>query len=304
VTCGVSDKHGSFCSWTDGSVEYLLGKRTTTDMLNHSIEGDFETGRVHLAGTSAAVWKIGPNVFCKVKAWREGMQLESNTIRFVKEKVPQIPLPEIVGEWVDRAWNRTFLLLRRVEGQTLQDAWPKLSALQHQKVADIVSNYCAKLALVTSERFSTVNGAGVYEYFLNTDSDKWEPSWKPRLIGPYTIPEIATYLTNSSSNKFPEIGNDLHLYHADLGPTNILVAKDGQDIRVTGVIDWESAAFYPKFWIATKPKVSAGFYLGENNDYTGNRQAWIAVLCHSLNALGFMDEVEKFKAWMAARHNQ
>jgi len=41
-------------------------------------------GPVRHAGTSAAVWSFG-GIFFKVKAWRNGMQLESDTIRFINK---------------------------------------------------------------------------------------------------------------------------------------------------------------------------------------------------------------------------
>ena len=56
-----------------------------------------------------------------------------------------------------------------------------------------------------------------------------------------------------------DAGTNFHFYHADLGPTNIMVSGDG---NVTGILDLESAAFYP---IGTKPKMSYGFIL-ENVD--------------------------------------
>ncbi|MCJ1236126.1 hypothetical protein MMC14_004103 [Varicellaria rhodocarpa] len=47
-----------------------------------------------------------------------------------------------------------------------------------------------------------------------------------------------------------------HLYHNDMGPGNIIVS--GTDIpkedrkshvHVAGIIDWERAGFYPRFWV-------------------------------------------------------
>lgn len=38
------------------------------------------------------------------------------------------------------------------------------------------------------------------------------------------------------------------LTHGDLHPRNILAIKDGREIRVTGLIDWEVGGVYPEYW--------------------------------------------------------
>lgn len=38
----------------------------------------------------------------------------------------------------------------------------------------------------------------------------------------------------------------------------MMVSKEG---NVEGILDWESAGFYPLCWIASEPMRSAGFYL-------------------------------------------
>lgn len=62
-----------------------------------------------------------------------------------------------------------------------------------------------------------------------------------------------------STEPAPDIVPHFHFYHADLGPTNIMVSEDGD--HVTGIIDWESAAYYPRFWAATKPVTAGAFGL-------------------------------------------
>jgi hypothetical protein len=56
----------------------------------------FVRKRVVVLSRSAAVWSIGENAFCKVKAWHEGMDLESKTIAFIREKTLEIPVPNVI----------------------------------------------------------------------------------------------------------------------------------------------------------------------------------------------------------------
>lgn len=78
-------------------------------------------------------------------------------------------------------------------------------------------------------------------------------------------------------------------FHADLCPPNIMVSEEGLN---TGIIDWETAAFYPRVWIATKPQVSHAFVLG--NEEKG---AWSNLLVQALEEQGFVSDVPKFKEW-------
>ena len=75
-----------------------------------------ETGLVHQGGTSAAIWSIESSAFCKVKAWCEGLESESDIIQFVAKDAPGVPILEVIHSWVNYDWNRSFLILKRVGG--------------------------------------------------------------------------------------------------------------------------------------------------------------------------------------------
>ena len=89
-----------------------------------SFESSDELRLVHEGGSLSAVWTIGRQAFCKVKAWNPIMESEDRTIAFVKEIAPQISTPEVIYTWNDQ--DRSFLILRRIEGSTLRDAWALL----------------------------------------------------------------------------------------------------------------------------------------------------------------------------------
>ena len=265
-------------SWEDGEGTFYLRERVEDDSL--LTENSLQTGKVHEGGTSAAVWTIGTTTFCKVKAWCEGLEPEIDTIRFVARNAPCIPLPEVIYSWIDHDWNRSFLILRRVGGQTLQDAWPRLSQPQKSQIASQVAKYCSELAGITSLRFESATHRGVVEPFLTVDAEPSHPSWKPIPVGPFSLEGFNSYLLRQSIH-CPDIGHSFHFYHADLGPSNIMVSEEG---NVEGILDWESAGFYPRCWIASKPMLSAGFYLSPKET---NRVAWRDLLVTMLKGEGF-----------------
>jgi hypothetical protein len=72
--------------WQDGDGTFYLRKRSADD--SDLSAGDSEADRIHTAGTSAAVWCLGQDTFIKVHSWIEGVEMETEKIRFVAEKAP------------------------------------------------------------------------------------------------------------------------------------------------------------------------------------------------------------------------
>ena len=200
---------------------------------------------IHTGGTLAAVWTIGGGVFCKVHTSDSEAEDEADNIRFVKEHFSQIPVPNVVHSWYDS--DRSFLLVKRVQGDTLQNSWATLSPAQREKVAITVADMIDLLARQQSNLLRGVTGKPLQESYLSNQ--------KSRLLGPLTSEACSSYFT-ATPNHTPPLAESFHFYHADLGPTNIMVSAESE---VTGIIDWESAGFYPRFWIPTKPLVSPAF---------------------------------------------
>jgi hypothetical protein len=294
VTNPESKPSNAISSWQDGGSTFYLRRRNRDDL--SALEGDAQVDRIHEGGTSAAVWRIGDNAFCKVHAWCEGLELEANTIRFVTENALGVPVPEVIHSWIDRDLNRTFLITKRVTGQTLEEAWPQLSSSQRTRIAENIARYCVTLATRTSFYFETVTGCGVFEPRLMESAQPSHPTWLPRTLGPFSSEGIVTYMTNMSAEPPPDINAPFILYHADLGPTNIMVSKNGNVI--TGIIDWESAAYYPRFWVATKPVVASAFWLEST---TIEPKLWGELLGQALEAMGYKRLDTVYRNWNNAR---
>ena len=276
----IKNSSNAIISWEDGEGTYYLRERVEEDDL--LLPGNsIETGLVHQGGTSAAVWSIGTSAFCKVKAWCEGLELENDTIQYVARNAPGVPVPEVIHSWVDHEWNRSFLILKRVGGHTLHDAWPQLSLRQQSQIASQIGKYCSKLAGITSHQFESAIHHGVLEAYLIVDAEPSHSSWKPRPLGLFSLEDFKCYFLRQSTTYYPDVG-PFHFYHADLGPGNIMVSREG---NVEGILDWESAGFYPRYWIASKPMRSAGFYLKSTKGT--KREAWRDLLGIMLKKEGF-----------------
>lgn len=184
----------------------------------------------------------------KVKAWPEGTDAESNLIGFAKKAVPSLPVPEVYCSLLDKAWNRSFIVLAAIEGKTLNEVWHSLTNSQHQRVATTVATFCEDLTSYTSDKLQNSTQGAVLEPFLTYKKDFALPSWMPHPLGPLSQAELQSYLTKIHPDTQLEVGEFFHFYRTDLGPTNTLVSDEGE---LSGIIDWESAGFYPRFWVGT-----------------------------------------------------
>lgn len=256
ATSGVPNT--AVASWNEGDGKFYIVETTSANSL-----GEPADGLIHQAGLSSAVWGIGTQAICKVKTWSDGVGRESDTLAFIASRFPHIPIPEVIYSWTDEKLNRSFLILQRIQGQTLASAWPSLTAEQKAEVACTVAGYCRDLTEETSEKLQSATGCGVLEPFLTVHPEASHPSWKPRPLGPFSRIAAEKYFNRISTLPAPPIGDKFHFYHSDLSPTNILLTDNG---AVKAILDWESAGYYPKFWIPLKPYRSGGFNLDIADD--------------------------------------
>lgn len=270
--------------WQDGGSTFYL--RENTESLG--LAGDSDIDRNYLAGTQVAAWSIGDNAICKVHSWCEGLPLEADAIRFVRQYAEEVPVPEVVYTWIDHKLDRTFLITKRINGETLDQAWPRLDKIKRERLADEVARYCAILAMKTSSLFESATGGAVFEPFLTEHEPKSHPSWKKTTVGPFSSNALATHMKEISTKPPPDFDAPFHFSHALLHPESIMVS--GDDGVLTGIIDWEIASYYPRFWIATK---TATYKLECDTD---EPRLWGELLRKALEAEGFMPS-DKWRPW-------
>lgn len=280
----------AIAAWEENEYTYVL--RTPKD---HDIASPPSTSLsntieiVHEGGTESVVWTIGRQVFCKAKIHIPNQETEANTIHFVQKIAPQITTPDVIHTWTER--DRSFLLLTRIRGSTLRDAWINLTPSQRTSAVETVARYCDLLARHTSPTLRSVTGKPLLEPWLAISNSQ--------LIGPLT-PEACMRHLSLPSPDGPALGADFPFYHPDLGPSNIIISDEGS---VAGIIDWEAAGYYPRFWIATKPAFSPGFAF--DPPVAGFEDLeWRKRLRMELEKLGFPQAVGWWVEWNVDRRAQ
>ena len=211
-------------AWKDGEDWYSL-RHTTSKQVPEATSADSPVRLIHEGGTLSAVWAIGNNAIHP----RTLIPLQrARPSKFVQEKAFQVPVPEVIYSWVDR--NRSFLVLKRVPGITLRDAWGTMSVGEQDSTLDEVVHMCDVLASITSDRLENVHGGPVPEpYLAHSERDSLEP---------LSVFECESYFFRENLHPNPEIEERFHLYHPDLGPGNILLSN-----QKLSIIDCECAGF-------------------------------------------------------------
>lgn len=284
----------SFASWKDGlTIFYLVRRNETSPPVPASGLGDSNTGRVYDAGSGCGVWFIGNEAVVKVKSWTKGQQSEASTMKFVHKKAPSVPLPKVISYWEDKAANRSFLVMRRVKGRTLAEAWPDLSDEQHNRIAEEVASHVTTLASFTRLHYESVDRCGILEDWLMEHIPPSTPTWRHDTLGPFSIPELRSYMTSISTATPPQLNEPFVLFHPDLNAVNIIVRDDDEGVTI---LDWESVGFFPSFWVATKCR----YFCIENERLSKEGQmGWRDALKSALAKRGFVD-YEEFVTWRKA----
>lgn len=192
------------------------------------------------------VWSLGSKLILKDR----GASLptfEVPNIQFVQEQTT-IPVPTVVESWEDG--NHTLILMRRIPGEPLSKAWPRLSADEKERIAKQTAEYLQQLRKLQSNSIQSLGGRPVFSNFLfkhkdselphgplASDDDMWDDMERGL---EETIPEAARIrLRHCMPSATPYT-----FTHGDLTNVNIIVENGS----LTGIIDWEMSGYFPVWW--------------------------------------------------------
>lgn len=123
------------------------------------------------------VWSLGSKFVLKERGTSH-RGYEVPNIQFVQEKT-SIPVPDVVDNWEED--DCAFTLSRRAPGETLHEAWPKLSNDEKENIAKETAEYLTQLRKLQSNKVQAFGGRPVYCNFLfpGKKSDQPFPSYGP-----------------------------------------------------------------------------------------------------------------------------
>jgi aminoglycoside phosphotransferase (APT) family kinase protein len=192
---------------------------------------------------------------------------EGNALLFIEEQL-RIPAPRLYAMY--REGRTLYLVMEFVPGENLQQIWPKLE--EDDKVAlaqQLRAIWDQMRALPSPGYFGSVFGGPFLQRWFRTVSPD------PLINGPFeSSAEVVLALARASQQIWKEnqrrgfisewftrhlgqaLGGCKSVFtHADVHPQNILVWKEATGPNkekdryvVKGIVDWETAGWYPDYW--------------------------------------------------------
>jgi serine/threonine protein kinase len=173
---------------------------------------------------------------------------EYEALRLVNEKT-SVPVPRVLGVYNTR--EGVLVDLEVVPGRTVDTVWNSLSPAQKNKHVSDLGRFIDQLRKLPAPKREVIGSTSM--------GANHDPRFGKKGIGPF-------YSVNYF-HEFIRRGHPLHDFreeelqhchgrqyeikftHADLCPQNILVDDNG---RITAILDWESAGWYPEYWEYTQ----------------------------------------------------
>lgn len=233
-------------------------------------------------------WAIGSDVIMKERP-DEGPKTEVTTLNFLaSHHENKIPAPKVIRDWVDSD-GQYFVLLERIKGQTLEQAWTSLSESQKIAIADQVLDARQQLRSITSLSMQSVDNTPCYPGLLffdlephgpfNSDLELWNA------LVP-TLPDLPHRVLEGLKRSMPKC-EPYVLTHCDLNLGNIIF----QNGKLVGILDWEYAAYYPVWWE----------YVSASWGWTEQDSEWKGLLRERFALYGGAHEDAK-QFWVNLRH--
>jgi aminoglycoside phosphotransferase len=224
----------------DASLAYQFRQVTTDDLMSRVPSGDAIASNVIKLGEFLVVKRIAPELW---------MLEEAANIQKIA-KMTSIPVPEIIR--VHAHDRRIYLFMSFINGTTLEDLWPTLTADGKQNITSQLTVHMNELHKITPP-FPCFFGSLEAHICVDARPVTRLNVGEHRLIS--FEEEFNEWLMVDLDDRFSQefyemlltmirVDHKIVLTHGDFHPRNIIV----KDMVVTGIIDWEFAGWYPEHW--------------------------------------------------------
>ncbi|CAG7956139.1 unnamed protein product [Penicillium olsonii] len=173
---------------------------------------------------------------------------EASTMRFISQHT-SIPVPKVICAFTHS--GRTYIVMERIQGDMISNGWLRRSEESKAKLLSQLAGLVQQMRDIRppeGTRIASVDDGSIYDCRLPGPSLRF---------GPYdTVQDFHRYLRRGMEFdsrvdldvqeliKWHEKSWPLVLTHGDLSSLNILARGD----EIVGIIDWETAGWYPSYW--------------------------------------------------------
>lgn len=205
-----------------------------------------------------------------VKYGRRVHLSEASTMRFISEYT-SIPVPKVLCAFVHSGW--TYIVMERIQGDIIGSGWVKRSEESKARLLSQLKQMILEMReLQPPEKIgiASVDGGSLFDCRILGPSLRFGPfdttqDFHRHLrmgmeLDSRLDPEVQD-LIKQQNNTWP-----VKFTHGDLSSLNILVRGD----TIVGVIDWETAGWYPSYWeytTACQVNPQNSFWINEIDDF-------------------------------------
>ncbi|KAK5632414.1 hypothetical protein RRF57_008128 [Xylaria bambusicola] len=179
--------------------------------------------------------------------------MEYHSLAYLQKKLPSFPAPNPHGLIHMGIFHLLFMSL--IPGRDLEHVWPELNDAQKQGISRQIDNLLSNLRSLPlpSAPPGGVEGDGCIDRRRSPRTNP-EPILNPEQFRDFIFTgSRATSVYTSLLRELLPTPARCVFTHGDIRPANIMMEIDSNGRwRFSGIIDWESSAFYPEYWESVK----------------------------------------------------
>lgn len=211
--------------------------------------------RLYGKSGSSCVQRLPFGLYLKSLRDPDGIRNEYNALRLVRQytsipvarPIDLVSLPAAGStEPSDSNDDDVYLITSQIPGRPLSDCHEMITDQDGIEFVTQMQGYLTQLRSIpktVSPEFAicnTLGGACADPRIRDGNS-----------VGPFVDEEAFSQLLRYPDSPSRR-GHEIVFTHADLNYRNIMVDKFANGWRVTGIVDWENAGYYPEYWDYTK----------------------------------------------------
>ncbi|KAL4924035.1 uncharacterized protein BDV17DRAFT_275658 [Aspergillus undulatus] len=123
--------------------------------------------KIYYSASDRGAWSLGSKFILKDRGLRHPTD-EIPNVRFVKEQT-SINVLTILANPGEEEDGHALTLMKRVAGEPLSEAWPKLSAEERENIAKQTAEALLELRELQSDRIQGLGGGSTVDHFLFRD---------------------------------------------------------------------------------------------------------------------------------------
>lgn len=173
---------------------------------------------------------------------------EASTMRFISQNT-SIPVPNVLCAFTH--YGSTYIVMERIQGDIIGAGWVKRSEGSKAQLLSQLKEMIQEMRELQPRKgmgIASVDGGSLFDCRLPGPSLRFGPFYSIRDFHRHLRSgmELDNDLDAEIQNLIKQQNRDwpLMFTHGDLSSLNILVRED----KIVGIIDWETAGWYPSYW--------------------------------------------------------